>query len=184
MAYDAQPDRRKTVLFGGFTRGSSDCVLGDTWTWDGTAWAKQSPAHSPPARYGAAMAYDGNGVVLFGGYDGTNDLADTWTWNGSDWTKQDAPGPSARSRSAMANNPADPQNPNQAVLFGGDEIVNQDGRRIGRTLSDTWAWDGATKKWAQQAPVTSPGPRGYAAMGGGTAMRSTRPGPGTDGRGP
>ena len=46
---------------------------GDTWTWDGTTWTQQHPAASPPARYGASMAYDAatRGVVLFGGNNGS-----------------------------------------------------------------------------------------------------------------
>ena len=53
--------------------------------WDGSTWAKQAPASSPPARADAAMAYDaatGN-VVLFGGVGLAGDsvpFGDTWTW--------------------------------------------------------------------------------------------------------
>src|SRR5580704_2567057 len=48
-----------------------------------------SSAGQPPARSGAAMAYDAaNGsVVLFGGQRGTRSLDDTWTWDGSAWSQ-------------------------------------------------------------------------------------------------
>lgn len=66
---------------------------GDTWTWDGTRWTPQNPNHAPPARRGAAIAYDSvhHQVVLFGGSTGDaadlRELNDIWTWNGTDWTK-------------------------------------------------------------------------------------------------
>lgn len=75
----------------------SDVVLfgenRDTWTWDGATWTVRNPVHSPPARFGAAMAYDSahRVVVLFGGSTVgggvAHDFNDTWTWNGSDWTQ-------------------------------------------------------------------------------------------------
>jgi hypothetical protein len=71
------------VLFGGI---NSDGLkeYGDTWTWDGSTWAKQHPATSPPTRYSASMAYHAatGTVVLFGGVDSdaTGVTEDTWTW--------------------------------------------------------------------------------------------------------
>src|SRR5262249_3728655 len=68
MVYD--PVQRKVVLFGG-SSSSNDFVslLGDTWTWDGSAWTKAAPSASPPARAAHAMAYDRarSQIVLFGG---------------------------------------------------------------------------------------------------------------------
>ncbi len=45
-------------------------------------WTRQAPAASPPARYGAAMAYDAatGTVVMFGGYNPHFLLTGTWTW--------------------------------------------------------------------------------------------------------
>ena len=47
------------------------------------AWTQQSPAGSPSARYGAAMAYDKatGTAVLFGGQQigDSSSLGDTWT---------------------------------------------------------------------------------------------------------
>jgi len=44
----------------------------------------------PPARYAHAMAYDSErGVtVLFGGWDGYDNLSDTWEWDGVDWVQR------------------------------------------------------------------------------------------------
>ena len=93
MAYD--PGTGNMVLFG----GRDDSVsAGDTWIWvysatPATAWTQLSPTTSPPARYGASMAYDpGTGnMVLFGGWGGSPDwpgsyLGDTLGFNGTTWT--------------------------------------------------------------------------------------------------
>jgi hypothetical protein len=104
MTYD--PVHHQVVLFGGSTGVSTSgaplpanvgAPIAQTWTWDGSNWTQQNPAHSPPAVTGHAMIYDSElgGVVLFeGGQSATradvlgpkglfnNDL---WLWNGIDW---------------------------------------------------------------------------------------------------
>jgi hypothetical protein len=81
MAYDAATSTM--VLFGGETRSS---LLGDTWTWDGTAWTQRTPASHPRVLRESAMAYDAatSNVVLFGGQTairGTpRDISSIWTW--------------------------------------------------------------------------------------------------------
>jgi len=63
LAYDAA--RSNFVLFGGqFGSVSYD----DTWTFDGQTWKHHSPAHNPPARRDAAMAFDPSlhEVVMYG----------------------------------------------------------------------------------------------------------------------
>jgi hypothetical protein len=117
------------VLFGGYTGNGQP--LGDTWTWDGTNWAKQAPATSPAARGYTSMAYGAatGTVVLFGGY-GTRAFGDTWTWDGTTWTQQaPAAHPSARSRAVMAYDAAT----GTVVQFGGYTAIN-------RALGDTWTW--------------------------------------------
>ena len=143
MAYDAAT--RTIVLFGGdgshaFLRGTT------TWTWDGSAWTKHTPATHPPAGDGASMAYDaatGN-IVRYNG--------DTWTWDGSAWTKQTpatSPSP-GRYGAAMAYDAAT----GNMVLFGGYLAPV--------AYRDTWTWDGST--WTKQTPATSPPARGFASM--------------------
>ena len=131
MAYD--PATGTVVLFGGFGGSGLGRDFADTWTWNGTTWTRQHPAASPPARYGAAMAYDPATatVVLFGGGGTTSgsDTADTWTWDGTTWTRQHpAVHPSARFDPAMAHDAAT----GTVVLFGG-------GNR-GNLFGDTWTW--------------------------------------------
>lgn len=75
-----------TLLFGGC---GAACPLGDTWTYDvsGNAWTQCSAPNcvapaSPPARWGAAIAYDSPNatVAMFGGSGSTGVLSDLWTF--------------------------------------------------------------------------------------------------------
>ena len=55
-----------TVLLTAWSQGPA--VPGPTWEYDGTGWFARTPAASPPARSGHALAYDSarGKVVLFG----------------------------------------------------------------------------------------------------------------------
>src|ERR1041385_8421756 len=61
LAYDASLGG--TVLFGGVVTNSGT-MLADTWTWDGTNWSQRAPAHSPPGRWGLALASGFSGRIL------------------------------------------------------------------------------------------------------------------------
>ncbi len=146
-AYDSV--RHVIVLFGGSGPGGVGPALlfDDTWTWDGTTWTQQFPAHKPNPRFDAAMAFDQRRgeTVLYGGYGQTETYDATWTWDGTDWKLQDAPTtPGARHFFSMAYDEA----AGVTVLFGGS--------LPGQRLNDTWTWDGAT--WQKQPappPVAS-----------------------------
>jgi hypothetical protein len=92
MAYDAHAGQ--AVLFGGSYLNAT-APLGDTWVWDGSNWTEMHLSVNPPARFGAAMAYDARSelVIMFGGYTGPSPneggvfLNDTWAWNGSFWAE-------------------------------------------------------------------------------------------------
>jgi hypothetical protein len=133
--------------------GMCTAACGQTATLVPT-WSQVSPASSPAAREGAAMAYNPatGQVVLFGGTPGgTSILDDTWTYDGTTWTQQSpATSPPARFNSMMTYDAAT----GKLVLFGG---VGPNG-----SLGDTWTYDGTT--WTQQSPATSPSARYQAAM--------------------
>jgi hypothetical protein len=132
------------VLFGGVD--NSDTNLNDTWTWNGSTWTLASTS-GPPVRYGAAMAWDGHQIVLFGGSAGGSDLGDTWTWNGTAWTQQTAASvPAAREYSAMAYDAVR----GNVVLFGGTNAFSS------TEYSDTWIWNGSTLTWIQITTATQP----------------------------
>src|SRR5207248_11016784 len=72
----AQSSSGLVVMFGGLNLGAEGRfdqfnVLNDTWVWNGTDWSQiaLSSSTSPPARWGASMAFDNRTglVVLFGG---------------------------------------------------------------------------------------------------------------------
>ena len=69
------------------------------------SWTKLNTAQSLPSRAGFATAYDpiSKKVVVFGGYNATNQLNETWTFDGTTWTQvQTATAPPPRSSAAMA----------------------------------------------------------------------------------
>lgn len=111
------------------------------------AWSRLSPANSPSARSGPAMAFDRAGlkVVLFGGLGANGYRNDTYTFDGATWTKQNtAVQPPARTGASMAFDTVT----RKLVLFGGYNGSSY--------LGDTWLWDGTTSTWTQASPTTSP----------------------------
>ena len=116
-------------------------ALGDTWMWGSGGWTQVTTA-GPPARVGAAAAFDANhgNVVLFGGTAsalgtaGAAPFGDTWIWNGSGWT-QGAGGAPGRSSAVMAYDSA------------GGGVVLCGGTAGSGALGDTWLWNGAA--WSQ-----------------------------------
>jgi formylglycine-generating enzyme required for sulfatase activity len=140
------------MLFG----GANATLLDDTWQWNGTNWTQSSPATSPVARQGLAMAYDAaRGVtVLFGGYGnigGYGGLSDTWEWIGTNWThRSPAISPPGRWNHAMAYD----STRSMTVLFGGGKDSS--------LLNDTWEWNGTN--WTQRSPATSPSARFWPTM--------------------
>jgi hypothetical protein len=141
MAYDGT--RQEMVVFGGQTG------LGDTWTFNGTAWTLKTSPQAPRARYGQGMTFDGahNQVVLYGGYQSDGGSNDTWIWDGTNWQqKNPAQSPPKLYHPAMVFDEAR----GQVLLFGGYEPARG-------AISETWLWDGET--WTKAAPATSPGAR-------------------------
>jgi hypothetical protein len=117
-------------------------------------WTELAPATKPPAREGAAMAYDpaGGQLILFGGGVGGGQFKDTWAWDGTGWemlapTKQ----PPRRYGASMAYDPAS----GQLILFGGYSASTG-------LFNDTWAWSGTD--WEQLTPTKQPNPRWVASM--------------------
>jgi hypothetical protein len=138
MAYD--PTDRRVVLFGGCCVGSSNVVMGDTWTFNGTDWTNLTGALggvAPPPASGVGMATDpgGNGLILFGGYlSSTTGQASNQTWRfvNDSWSRLSLPSggyPSARYDAQMATDSAD----GSIVLMGGQGDV-----RPWVPFNDTW----------------------------------------------
>jgi hypothetical protein len=123
-------------------------------------------AKTPPARQFPAMTYSDHpyperrGVVLFGGWDGGQDLGDTWVWDGREWTARSS-APRPRSEAAMAFDPET----SSIVLFGGRHLPPAEPGQPApppEILGDTWLWNGVT--WAEAHPTLPPAPRYGSAM--------------------
>jgi hypothetical protein len=152
------------VLFGGYDTN----YLDQTWTWDGTVWArvKKNP---PRSRALASMWYDPTlkKTVLYGGIgrltstDRLTRFADMWTFDGTGWTELKPSGgtPGARYGAEVT---VDPRT-NRAVLFGGLRVdTDSAGLQTQVYADDTWEWDGAV--WKKLAPDVVPPARENAGL--------------------
>jgi hypothetical protein len=112
-----------------------------------TAWNRQYPSQSPPARFAHAIAYDSarQHTLVFGG-QAPQATAEFWQWNGITWTLIPAAGPTARTEAAMVFDSVR----GVIVLFGGMDTV-------GSHLQDTWEWNGTS--WSLRLPAVRPAPR-------------------------
>jgi len=133
MAYDSS--RHRTVLFGG---RSQTAPVGDTWEWNGSIWS-QAADFGPNACVASAMAFNGHGVILYGGISSPAPdpapevFRNTWEWNGRHWTQRQDIGPGPRWLHGLAFD----SKANRLVLFGGlSEFFPNAGSTEAR--GDTW----------------------------------------------
>ncbi|MEM3493455.1 MAG: kelch repeat-containing protein [Thermoplasmata archaeon] len=150
LAYDASA--KKFLLFGGY-RGSG--YVDDTWCFDPAtmSWSSLLPAVKPSPRAYHGITYIQNvGVVVHGGYDGTNHLADLWVYNFSAnlWVPKYAP-PSPRYGYASVAIPSR----NAMFLFGGYGWYY---------TGDTWIYYFTNNTWVNITSVPSPSAREYPAL--------------------
>lgn len=150
LAYDS--DRKRTILFGGYTGGSE--LPTDTWEWNGDMWTKAPLTTAPTGRYGAAMTYDSarHRVILFGGFGPNYALSsDVWEYNGSSWVKGAAGqnGPSGRYGLSMTFD----SDHKKVIVFGGQDAAG--------LSNETWEYDGA---WKKMTPAHSPAGRTFAGL--------------------
>jgi hypothetical protein len=143
-------NRGKMVIFGG---ENGNTYLGDTWEWDGAAWAQLTPTVSPSPRWMPVVYTEGPipGTLGFGGEDGSAvTSSETWRWKplapgGATWEQITTLGaPPARTGHAMAFDASR----HTVVMFGG--ATDKTGTTY---LNDTWEldisnWPNATWKEA------------------------------------
>ena len=141
IAYDTL--RQVIVLSGGETNDGSQVGFGpagDTWTWDGRAWARAQPVHQPVLTGPVATFSPALGLAVM---VGQHDLEfQAWTWDGHDWRQVPVPAGLARANPALAFDPLS----RTVLLFGG--------LRDRRRLDDTWLFDAGG--WRQVATATRP----------------------------
>ena len=132
----------KVMLFGGFD--GINQYLNDTWVFDDQSnkgWTLigiPTNTKAPSSRASHAMALLREGiVVLFGGWDGSQELNDTWIFYQSTktWATLTTQAPPPRDSHAMAS-----LGTGKVVLFGGF-----DGSQL---LGDTWVFNQSTTGWA------------------------------------
>ena len=122
------------------------------WEWDGKNWNLIQPKIFPKPRWQGAMTYDpvSGRVLLFGGtggpFFGSVPLDDLWEWDGKTWTEQkpapQQPWPLAR---GWGQRFVYFPKLRKCLLVGGAPSNTQKAFRF----TDTWAWDGKTKRWAR-----------------------------------
>lgn len=191
MAYDAA--HHDVVLFGGTALTATPApggpaYLNDTWTWNGSTWKEQHPAHEPTFDFSwpATMAFDpvSRTVFLFGftkstSGNVTNMRSETWSWGGADWA-QLSPSSSPQGTGAMVGGGTnllliagqiwrwDGSNwigvgplHNDATGLGSAAYDPQRGQIVSLDGGDTWTWDGSA--WTRQHPQAQPQTAGYMA---------------------
>jgi hypothetical protein len=144
------PHDGAVVLFGGMDASGS--YSNQTWTFASGSWTQQRPVVSPPARFGAMMAFDpvDRTVVMFGGFGGAGALNDTWGFSGGSWTRFASTNtPTPRWSAGMAWDPV----LSAVLLFGG--YVAGSSFTLG---NDTWTFVGGL--WSQLNTSHAPAPRG------------------------
>jgi hypothetical protein len=164
MAYD--PVDGYLVLFGGCDSGNfwfSTCTpTNQTWVYQNGSWSQLSPTVSPPARYDASLAWDGEAqsLVLFGGNGSvtTGFLNDTWTFVHGQWTQQHPTvSPPARAAAAMVYDARD----GYVLLVDGEQYRTLTNAAtytyVGADFNDSWAYSGGN--WTQLHPTDNPSAR-------------------------
>lgn len=158
----------KIVLLNSGNYPSFSSYLNQTWVWNGTNgnedWTDVSPAASVidpngplgpstpvvmSARINQTMAFDGYGVMVFGGQGSSSTAGafnDTWVYNGTSWSLvHPATKPGARYGA-------------EAAYLAGTGAVMFGGQNAGWILNETWVWNGTT--WAQVSVANGAGPAG------------------------
>lgn len=62
-------------------------IDGATREWNGTSWVTVVAPGAGPIRYGSALGFDGQRVLLFGGSQAGPYTNETWAYDGSGWTQ-------------------------------------------------------------------------------------------------
>ena len=138
MAY--HPGLQVIVLYGG-----SGGPLGDTWSWDGRAWARL-PIPAAPGRFNTVMAWDPSArrLVRFGGWDGERRTSDTWELTEKGWIRTRDRGPAPRNHAVLVSAP----DRSSVLLFGG-----HDGDLVFGDM-----WERRSGRWAR-LEAAAPTPR-------------------------
>ncbi len=150
-------DNNKIYLFGG---KNIEGRFNDLWEYDVNTniWNEIAISGTKPKERSChKMAYSGNNIiVLFGGFDGYNDLQDTWEYNIDTkiWIEYNS-GELDIKPVKLIHHRMSYIGGNKAMLFGG----NTPGQ-IGSIYPDTtWEYDSTTHLWTDINPTNKPAGR-------------------------
>jgi N-acetylneuraminic acid mutarotase len=141
----------RLVLFGGRTADNE--TLGDTWIFDPATnlWREVTPAGSPMARLGSAIAYDAlrKRIIMFGGFANRQirNVNDTWAFDveKETWSKIETMGTAPVPRYGLSG----------VIDPVADRFVISHGFADTR-YDDTFALDLKTNTWIDVSPDTRP----------------------------
>lgn len=132
LAYE--PPTGRMILRGG------DGSLATTWAFDGTTWTRILSVQDPGPRDFARMAWDGTGIVLWGG--SATHGTEVWRFANNAWQEVPGGAPTPRYAAATAFDPTR----GELVLLGGRDSTNY--------MRETWTFDGA---WHHHPNAVFPG---------------------------
>ncbi|MFZ5392405.1 MAG: Kelch repeat-containing protein [Patescibacteria group bacterium] len=145
----------QVILYGGAAE-TTNVVYDDTWIYtpptfhhDQGSWTNKNPVSNPGKLYGSQMAWDGDSLILHGGYD--YDLSavinKTYSYDptGNTWIQTSDDGPAVR-YAAMEYSPND----SSVYLFGGNDGTN--------FKDNLWKYSGGV--WAEVTDSGVPAARG------------------------
>jgi len=140
-------------LFGGWV---GQHLTNQTWLYRQGGWVNDTdPTNAPPARSGAAMAYDNqtgvHAVVLFGGCDPTGACPrnDTWLFSAGTWRNVS---PTIGPAPTLYNASMTSWGQNGTILYGGCTT-----NPCGTDSSTTWAFQNTSGCWAlHRSPCWTP----------------------------
>ncbi len=164
MAY--YPTHAEVVLFGGC---GSTCPLGDTWLFSSGGWSQLIVTPSPPARYDAAVAYDGaGGALLMTGGAGAGGVpfgGVGWAFQGVHWYTGTGTHAFPRTESppaaygvSLAYSPTG----NYVLLFGGCQDSGVGPCAAGTHFATTWEF--VNGMWKELDFGVGPAPRWDASL--------------------
>ncbi len=103
---------------------------GQTWTFDGRHWRRNSPLASPPMTNFRMTEFNGR---VFLHHDDSQQPPYSWEWNGTDWTSLAVTG---------GQHPGHRWEP--ALTTWNGLVMLFSGQGPGGLLNDTWLWDGGS----------------------------------------